>query len=123
MLIPLLAALLLGTAACSDDSDDAASTPTPTPAATSAPATPATPDADTAEPDLSSLDAAGAAAIAQARESYVASCVANTPELDQENCALVRNCAVNQVGVAVAADPAQAAKLDEALATCEASLL
>ena len=119
LLVPLLAALLLGTTACSDESDDSAGSPTPTAAETSPPAT----DSDTSEPDLSSLDAAGAATLAQAREDYVAACVAGTAEIDQENCALVWNCAVNQVGVNVAADPAQAARLDEALATCEASLL
>lgn len=117
-----------GAAACGGDddsaSDDTATTTTEAPPATEAPppATEAPPAADTSDPDLTDLSSEEVVVLNQAREDYIVGCVAETAETDQERCALIWNCAVNEVGVAVAADAAQQGTLDEALARCSESV-
>ena len=120
-----VAAMVMVGAACSDDdetADDSATT-TVAPETTAAPTTAAAPAApNTAEPDLRDLDVAAAAMLSEAREDFLLTCGAESPELDQERCVLIWNCAVNEVGVAVAADKAQSATLDQALDSCSTTV-
>ena len=116
-----LAVLVGGSCSDDDESTDEATSDTVA-ETTAAPETSAAPTPDTAEPALGDLDPAQLVAVDQAREDHLVSCAAGTAETDEETCVLIWNCAVNQVGVATAADPAQAATLDQALADCTTSL-
>jgi hypothetical protein len=109
--------LAVSLAACgSDDSESDAPAETPAPAESEAPA-----PVDTSEPDLTDLDAQQAVAISEAREDFILSCGA-TAGTDEENCVLIWNCAVNEVGIDIAADNSQEAKLEEALDSCAAAI-
>ena len=117
-----LAGLILGACGSDDDSaDEATTTTTDATTTTTAEATTTTEapaEPDTSEPDLKDLSREEVVMISEAREDFIISCVANTEETTEERCILIWNCAVNEVGVAIAADPAQQPTLDEALNSC-----